>query len=196
MKKLGKLAWLAVFSLSLAGWNTNILRADDGHGKPPKPGDSTGNPKGGGDSGDHGGKPADPGQPGDDHGSGNDNKTDNNPNKPGIGRGRAVEIPRFNIPPPLLDKLPDDVKKLLDEYKAIVDKFVADQKALIDGLRGATSDAKEKVKEQLKANRQTFLDQTKDLRVDIHERIKELRDELKNLKPAEAGGVEGGRRRP
>ena len=183
MNKLGKLAWLAGLGLSLAVWNTAVLRADDG----PRPGKP---------DGEHPGKPEDPGQPTDDHGAGNDDKTDKNPNKPGIGRGRAVEIPRINIPPPLLDKLPDDVKKLIDEFKALSDKYVADQKALFEGLRGANSDAKEKIKEQLKANRQSFLDQTKEIRSDIRERLKELRDELKNLKPADAGGSEGGRSRP
>jgi hypothetical protein len=185
MKKLGQLMWLAVVGLSLVAWNTPVLRADDPPGKPDDPGNQ----------GDHG-KPTDPGQPTDDQGAGNDGKPDKNPNKPGIGRGRAVEIPRINIPPPLLDKLPEDVKKLIDEFKALSDKYVADQKALLEGLRGANSDAKEKIKEQLKANRQSFLDETKEIRADIRERLKELRDELKNLKPAEAGSSEGGRGRP
>jgi len=109
-------------------------------------------------------------------------------------RVKPVEIPRINVPPNLLDKLPEDLKKLIENLKSASLQFVEEQKDLAQKLRGATSDEKEAIKKLLKENKDLFLAETKTLRADIRERLKELREELKNTKPVDAGAGEAGRK--
>ena len=106
--------------------------------------------------------------------------------KPETGNLDGVRLP---------ERFKDDAKlqELIAAAKTQREAFVAEQKELAKKLRGATADVKDKVKEQLKANREQFLEDTKQLRTDIRERVKELVTDLKagNIKD---GGKEGGGR--
>lgn len=96
------------------------------------------------------------------------------------------------------DRFKDDakLKELIAAAKAQREAFVAKQKDIAAALKGATADQKEKIKEQLKANREQFLADTKQLRTDIRDRVKELVGELKagNVKGAGNEGAGHGRR--
>ncbi len=105
------------------------------------------------------------------------------PGRPGL------EIPRIGIPKGV--ELPEDVKKLVEQYQDAAKKFAEEQKALVSQLRGATEEDKAKLKEQLKANRDKFLDDTKQLRADIREQVRDLRAKLKENGGAVDGGSEG-----
>ncbi len=94
-------------------------------------------------------------------------------------------------------QLPDSVKNdaqlqaLLAEAEKQKDAFIVSQKDLLSKIKGATADEKAAIKEQLKANQQKFLDDTKQLRADIADRLKELGVDLKT-RGITAGGKEGG----
>ena len=98
---------------------------------------------------------------------------DSRPGRPG-GPGRpGIDIPRIGIPKGV--ELPEDVKKLVTQYQDAAKKFADEQKTLISQLRGATEEDKAKLKEQLKTNRDKFLEDTKQLRADIREQVRDLR---------------------
>ena len=94
-------------------------------------------------------------------------------------------------------KLPDSVKNdaalqaLLADAEKQKDAFIASQKDLLAKIKGATSDQKSAIKDLLKANQQKFLDDTKQLRADIADRLKELGVDLKT-RGINAGNKEGG----
>ena len=94
-------------------------------------------------------------------------------------------------------KLPDSVKNdaalqaLLAEAEKQKDAFIASQKDLLAKIKGATTDQKSAIKDQLKDNQQKFLDDTKQLRADIADRLKELGVDLKT-RGINAGNKEGG----
>ncbi len=98
-------------------------------------------------------------------------------NRPDGGRGQ-IEIPKIGIPPNA--NLSDDLKKLITQYQDTAQKFAAGQKDLLAQLKGATDEQKQTLKDQLKANRQQFLDDTTQLRADIREQLRELRQKIKD----------------
>ena len=99
-------------------------------------------------------------------------------------------------------QLPDSVKNvtklqtLLAEAQKAREAFLASQKDLQAKLKGATADEKAAIKEQLKANQQKFLDDTKQLRADIADRLKELGVDLKTRGVNAGGGEAGQHKRP
>lgn len=103
--------------------------------------------------------------------------------------GREAGVPNLGIPPKM--ELPEDLRKLVEQFRTQADAFATAQKELAKQIRGATAEEKEALKEQLKANREKFLEDTKQLRTDIRERVKELRDSLKDSRPIDAGAGEG-----
>lgn len=105
------------------------------------------------------------------------------------GRPGGIEVPRIGIPKGV--ELPEDVKKLVEQYQDAAKKFAEEQKTLVSQLRGATDEEKAKLKEQLKSNRDTFLENTKQLRADIREQVRDLRAKLKEGGGAVDGGTEG-----
>jgi gas vesicle protein len=122
-----------------------------------------------------------------------DDKPRPNGEKPARGQnvrpGRIADVPNLGIPSKLT--LPEDLQKLVDQFKAQAQTFVTSQKDLAQQLRGATAEQKDALKEQLKTNREKFLEDTKQLRADIRERVKELKATLQETRPVDAGAGEG-----
>jgi gas vesicle protein len=106
----------------------------------------------------------------------------------GFRPGRNTDVPNLGIPPKL--ELPEDLKKLVDQFRAQAQTFVSSQKEIAQQLKGATSEQKELLKEQLKTNREKFLEETAALRTDIRERVKELKATLQESRPVDAGAGE------
>jgi len=113
------------------------------------------------------------------------------PDREGRGNGRPpqVEIPKLGIPRNVT--LPEDLKKLVEQYQGAAQKFAEEQKALISQIKGASEEDKSKLKDQLKTNREKFLEETKQLRADIREQVRDLRAKLKESGTAVDGGTEG-----
>ena len=107
----------------------------------------------------------------------------------GEGKGGPVDSKGQQLP----DSVKNDTKlqSLLADAQKAREAFLASQKDLQAKLKGATADEKAAIKEQLKANQQKFLDDTKQLRADIADRLKELGVDLKT-RGVNAGGNEGG----
>lgn len=131
-------------------------------------------------------------------GGGTDNSGSGSPATPptpleikgkGEGKGGAVDSKGQQLP----DSVKSDTKlqALLADAQKAREAFLASQKDLQAKLKGATADEKAVIKEQLKANQQKFLDDTKQLRADIADRLKELGVDLKT-RGVNAGGNEGG----
>ena len=126
-----------------------------------------------------------------------DSTTPTRPERPADGNkrgenvrpGRFADVPNLGIPSKL--DLPEDLRKLVDQFRTQAQTFVASQKELAQQLRGATAEQKETLKEQLKTNREKFLEDTAQLRADIRERVKELRATLQDSRPVDAGAGEG-----
>jgi hypothetical protein len=107
----------------------------------------------------------------------------------GPGKGGLVDSKGLQLP----DSVKSDTKlqALLAEAQKAREAFLATQKDLLAKIKGATADEKAAIKEQLKANQQKFLDDTKQLRADIADRLKELGVDLKT-RGISAGDKEGG----
>lgn len=115
--------------------------------------------------------------------------TDGNKRGENVRPGRFADVPNLGIPTKL--ELPEDLQKLVDQFRTQAQTFVASQKELAQQLKGATAEQKETIKEQLKTNREKFLEDTAQLRADIRERVKELRATLQDSRPVDAGAGEG-----
>jgi hypothetical protein len=102
------------------------------------------------------------------------------------------EVPNLGIPPKL--ELPEDVQLLVTQFRTQASSFVEAQREIARKLKGATEAERELLKEQLKENRETFLEESKALRADIRERVKELKEKLRESRPVDAGIGEGGGR--
>jgi hypothetical protein len=112
----------------------------------------------------------------------------------GEGKGGPVDSKGQQLP----DSVKNDTKlqALLAEAQKAREAFLASQKDLQAKLKGATADEKAAIKEQLKANQQKFLDDTKQLRADIADRLKELGVDLKTRGVNAGGGEAGQHKRP
>ncbi len=119
--------------------------------------------------------------------------------KDGIGGGTVptassvMESLDIKIPPKT--QLPEDMKQLVSEFRRQAESYVSQQKELQKLIKGATTEDRERLKEQLKMARETFLDQTRDIRNDIKERIKDLKTSIRESRPQAAGSSEGGGRK-
>ena len=120
-------------------------------------------------------------------GQGDDQGKPGKHNQQGRGGRAQVEIPRFGVPKNA--NLSDDLKKLISQYQDAAQKFAAGQKELLAQLKGSTDEQKQALKDLLKANRQQFLDDTTQLRADIREQLRELRQKFKD---SGAGAVDNG----
>ena len=107
----------------------------------------------------------------------------------GEGKGGPVDSKGQQLP----DSVKSDTKlqALLAEAQKARDAYLAAKTDLQTKLKGATADEKAAIKEQLKANQQKFLDDAKQLRAEIADRLKELGVDLKT-RGVNAGGNEGG----
>ena len=112
----------------------------------------------------------------------------------GEGKGGPVDAKGQQLP----DSVKNDTKlqALLAEAQKAREAYVASQKDLQAKLKGATADEKAAIKDQLKANLQKFLDDSKQIRADIADRLKELGVELKTRGVNAGGGEAGQHKRP
>ena len=118
---------------------------------------------------------------------------DNELTRPGT-TAAVMESLEVKLPPRA--KVPEDMKQLVTEFRKQAETYVERRKELLKQIKGASTEDRDRIKEQLKNNRQLFLDQTRDIRSEISERIKELKTTIKENRPQAAGASEaGGRRR-
>ena len=97
--------------------------------------------------------------------------------------GPRVVWAQASTPPPvvvpedgILRGVPEGIKVLIVDFAVSRDKFLAEQDLLLLRLSNATTpEEREKIREQLQANRQAFLDSLKDFRT-------QLKDDLEALK--------------
>lgn len=81
------------------------------------------------------------------------------------------------------------------EFRKASEQFVATKRELIKRLRGASAEERVKIKEQLELNREKFATETMPLRLELQERLDEIRRDLKSRsKPVDAGAGDGGGR--
>ena len=77
-----------------------------------------------------------------------------------------------------LKNAPEPVKTLIMNFDATRDKYLADQRALLAKLRGATPEERAKIREQLQDNRQAFLAELKSFREDLRKDLQALKGEI------------------
>jgi len=102
--------------------------------------------------------------------------------------GTSVLADGTNTPPPVvIDKDKDNIPAELKEIKALRtafeakrDAYLAAQKALIQKLKGATEEQREKIREQLQDNRQAFLAELREFREDIRHELDEIKQIIIN----------------
>jgi len=88
----------------------------------------------------------------------------------------AVGGPGFGRP-----QLPADVQAELQKLKADKAAFITQQQALLKQLKAATTkEDRQALRDQLKENREKFIESQKALKEDIRDRMQELRKEFKN----------------
>jgi hypothetical protein len=91
---------------------------------------------------------------------------------------RGVRLP--GLDPSQRATLPEDVKKLLESFKAARDRYLERQKDLLKGAKSASEADREKLREQLQELRKEFVDRQRTLREEMKRRLEELRRELPN----------------
>lgn len=85
-----------------------------------------------------------------------------------------VEIPKIEVPANLKDKLPAALQAQLTSYRELSKTFIDQQHALTAGIRTMTKEERNTIRTQLKANRERFLTDTKQVRADIRDQLKEV----------------------
>lgn len=88
--------------------------------------------------------------------------------------------PDQDIPQIVLKHAPDALKKMVNRLHEARHAYQGRQKDLLKEAKGATDEEKEAIRDQLKENRENFLDRTQNLRREVHKRVHELRDKLKD----------------
>jgi hypothetical protein len=108
---------------------------------------------------------------------------------PPAGQGDGVEFQNFSIPPRLRDELSPQLVQELAKYQAASEKYLKDQKDLNAKLKGASSEERKKIRDQLRINQNDFLSDTRDLRNEIHKQIQDLAHRPEDRgKPGRPGG--------
>jgi len=74
---------------------------------------------------------------------------------------------------------PDDIKTLIIDFDKTRDKYLAEQRLLLIKLKNATTpEERERIREQLQANRQAFLEALKDFRTQLKEDLAALKGKI------------------
>jgi hypothetical protein len=102
--------------------------------------------------------------------------------------GTSVLAGGTNTPTPVvIDQSKDNVPSELKEIKALRtafeakrDAYLAAQKALIEKLKGATEEERERIREQLQDNREAFLAALREFREDIRHELAEIKQIIRN----------------
>ena len=91
----------------------------------------------------------------------------------------------LQVPPNL--KLSEEMLRLIDQYRTQAEAHVATQRSLIAQMRGATQEQWVALKEQIRTSQELFMEETAHLRMDLHERLTELKSTLQESAALEAG---------
>jgi hypothetical protein len=84
---------------------------------------------------------------------------------------------------PGLANPPDNLKKVLDDFKATKARFLEDQKKLQKLLQSsAAADIRRQIRDEIKDKREAFLEQQKEIREEVQKRMVEMKDQLKDHK--------------
>ena len=78
------------------------------------------------------------------------------------------------------DRQNTEIKTLIQKYNTQREKYLTKEEKLLDELRAAAADQKEGVRAQIKAEREKWLEEQKELQQQYRDRIKDLRDSLHN----------------
>ncbi len=73
---------------------------------------------------------------------------------------------------------PPAVKKLVTSFGQTRDKYLADQRALLAKYKGATAEEREQIRQELQANRDSFLADMKSFRDELHKDLTELKGKI------------------
>jgi hypothetical protein len=92
-----------------------------------------------------------------------------------------------NAPPVIVDPDKDNVPAELKEIKTLIkafdvkrDAFLAVERSLLEQLKGATAAQRAVIRQELQANRDAFLADTKAFRVEIREELVEIKHLISN----------------
>ncbi len=89
-------------------------------------------------------------------------------------------------------RLPVVLNSLVKEFRTASDDYVATQKELTRKLRGASVEEKARLREALQANKEKFSHSTAPLREQLHDRLEDLKRDLKEHGQAISAGAGGG----
>jgi hypothetical protein len=78
------------------------------------------------------------------------------------------------------DRQNSDIKALTQKYNTQRDKYLAKEDKLLDELRAAAADQKDSIRAQIKAEREKWLEEQKDLQQQYRDRIRDMRNNLHN----------------
>jgi hypothetical protein len=96
------------------------------------------------------------------------------------GPTNATANPPVVVIPPNPATLPTPVQSLLNNYQTARDKYLTQQQALVQKLKGATEEQREEIRTQLQADRATFLVQVAAIRQQLSKEIAELQVKIHN----------------
>jgi gas vesicle protein len=107
------------------------------------------------------------------------------------GRPPRIEIPRIEVPAGVRDQLPQALQDQIAHYRELSQAFIDQQRELTTSLRTATEDERNRIREQLRGNRERFLADTQTLRTEIRDQLREIRHTMRE----QQGGTNPGRGR-
>jgi len=90
----------------------------------------------------------------------------------------AVEPPTTAPPNFARPNVPDDVKALIKSLQDARNQFLAQKKAELAKLKGATQEQRAAIREALQASRDAFLENQQNMREQLRTRLEELRKEF------------------
>jgi len=105
-------------------------------------------------------------------------------------KGVAADIPVVHLPSNV--ELPKSVRDLEADFRLQAQQYVERQKGLSQRAETASSSERERIREQIKANRAQFLQQTRQIRSEIKDRIREVHRSIGNSRPLDGAGAERG----
>lgn len=102
----------------------------------------------------------------------------------------AGDIPEIKLPTHV--ELPASVRGLAADFRSQAQQYVERQKVLSARAETATAAERERIREQIKANRAQFLQQTRQIRSEIKDRIREVHRSIGNSRPLDGAAAERG----
>ena len=109
----------------------------------------------------------------------------------GRGRGGQVEVPRIHVPGDVLSQLPQALQDQIARYRELSQAFVQQQRDLAASLRTATEEERNRIREQMRTNRERFLADTATLRTEIRDQLREIRQTLRDQTGSGSGSGSG-----